>query len=338
MLEKLTETLTKLQDNPMEAFKWLVEEEKKLKNTILSNRPSTLLLIKYLEEKYKKEDLSAISENLQDFIEQKMKPSLTDRLLSDIQDPLDEIQKTFWSWESEIETLINEYADLFHKQPCDQKEVDTRLETHGIWTTKVIQLSASKDSSSDSNKTDVETPTVEEKTDVLAPDVQQIIKDVKIEKSFANIKEIKHDGKIILAATWESPYINKDALPDLIWFALAFYKKTWDALTINSCYRDLDHQEELHEKYKKWKWNLAAEPWKSGHNLWLSVDIHAGDRYSKELWWIEWLRDMAKQYNFSPIDSEDRHFDHKLFVDMKSNKEDRLALARKLNEEYKAVA
>lgn len=167
MLEKLTETLAKLQDNPMDTLKWLVEEEKKLKNTILSNRPSTLLLIKYLEEKYKKEDLSAISENLQSFIEERMKPSLTDRLLSDIQDPLDEIQKTFWSWESEIETLINEYADLFHKQPCDQKEVDTRLETHGIWTTKVIQLPASKDSPSNN---DAEITTVEEKTDVLDPE------------------------------------------------------------------------------------------------------------------------------------------------------------------------
>jgi hypothetical protein len=161
---------------------------------------------------------------------------------------------------------------------------------------------------------------------------------VEIRESFATIKEVKYEDKIILAATWESPYINKDALPDLIWFALAFHKKTWDALTINSSYRDLDHQEELHEKYKKWKWNLAAEPWKSGHNLWLSIDIHAGDRYSKQLWWVQWLREIAKQYNFSPIESEDRHFDHKLFVDMKSTKEDRLALAKKMNDEYKNVA
>jgi len=186
-------------------------------------------------------------------------------------------------------------------------------------------------------KITIETPKIE-KPESYSPEVQNIMKNISINWPFATIKEVKYEDKIILAATWESPYINKDALPDLIWFALAFHKKTWDALTINSSYRDLDHQEDLHKKYKKWKWNLAAEPWKSGHNLWLSIDIHAGDRYSKQLWWVQWLRDMAKQYNFSPIESEDRHFDHKLFVDMKSTKEDRLALAKKMNDEYKNVA
>jgi hypothetical protein len=138
MLEKLTETITKFQNNPMEALKGLMEEEKKLKTTVITNQPSTVLLVQYLQKKYTKEELDAVSWNLQNFIEQKMKPSLTDRLLSDIQDPLDEIQKTFWSWESEIEALINDYADLFHKQSCDQKKIEEWMTTHDI---QPLQLS-----------------------------------------------------------------------------------------------------------------------------------------------------------------------------------------------------
>lgn len=153
-----------------------------------------------------------------------------------------------------------------------------------------------------------------------------------------NIKQIQYNGNIILETVSSTPYIHKDALEDIVWFALEFYQKTGKPLTLNSSYRTVSNQQWLYNKYKSGKWNLAAKPGQSWHNLWLSIDIHSEDRYAWELGWIEWLRLLAKKYNFYPFDKEDWHFDHKKFVDMKTKKDvDRIALSKKIEKKYSSV-
>jgi hypothetical protein len=60
MLEKLTETITKFKENPMEALKGVIDEKQKLQNAVLANRSSTKILVETLEKKYTKEQISDI--------------------------------------------------------------------------------------------------------------------------------------------------------------------------------------------------------------------------------------------------------------------------------------
>lgn len=165
-------------------------------------------------------------------------------------------------------------------------------------------------------------------TVALSSELQKIRETIEVKKSFAKIKKVKNaDGKVILECTAKTPYINEKALNDVLWLADAFFKKTGKPLSLNSVYRTIDHQKEL----KKKNTVPTAEPGKSWHNLGLSMDINDGDRYEKAIGWIQGFRDLAKQYHFNPIASEDWHFDH----DTLSKKPtERLNLAQSLDHEF----
>lgn len=167
-------------------------------------------------------------------------------------------------------------------------------------------------------------------TVALSSELQKIRETIEVKKSFANIKKVKNaDGKVILECTAKTPYINEKALNDILGLADAFFKKTGKPLSINSAYRNIDHQKAL-RKINKNKNIPTAEPGKSWHNLWLSIDIHDGDRHEKTLGGIQGFRDLAKQYHFNPIKSEDWHFDHETLP--KST--ERLDLAQSLDQEF----
>lgn len=162
---------------------------------------------------------------------------------------------------------------------------------------------------------------------MLTPTLKAIREKIEIHEDFANIKEIKNaDGKKILECTAETPYINLKALDDLLAFADAFYQKTGQALTLNSAYRTIDHQKKL----KATNQVPTAEPGESGHNLGLSIDIEKNDKNEKAVGWLQGFRELAKQYNFNPIKSEDWHFDH----DVLPKPDERLAIAQSLDHEF----
>lgn|GEM_PF-3284710 len=60
------------------------------------------------------------------------------------------------------------------------------------------------------------------------------------------------------------------------------------------------------------------------------MDINDGDRYEKVIGGLQGFRDLAKQYHFNPIKSEDWHFDHETLP--KST--ERLDLAQSLDSEF----
>lgn len=153
--------------------------------------------------------------------------------------------------------------------------------------------------------------------------------------SLTNIKEVKdNQGNVILESKGESPYIHADAVWDLIWLSLIYYKKTNTPLILESWYRTIDHQEKL-KKQNESKNVPTADAGYSGHNLGYSIDVSKNSRYEQKIGWVKWLQKIAKKFNFNPISTEDRHFDHKIFVDTYyKDKEARLPLAQKINEEY----
>lgn len=162
-----------------------------------------------------------------------------------------------------------------------------------------------------------------------------IIDKLETKWNLTKIDKIKdQNGKIVLECKWKTPYINSKIASDLIWFALMYYKKTWSKFIIESAYRTIEHQEDLKQDNKK-TWTPTADPGYSWHNLWYSIDISKSSRYSKKVWWISWLKKIAKIFNFHPISSEDWHFDHKEFVDnYYKNKDARLDIAQNLDESY----
>lgn len=173
------------------------------------------------------------------------------------------------------------------------------------------------------------TPTTTSTSEIYSqdPEIKAIRNSIEIKWTFADIKEVKNSAwQIILECKWATPYINPEALDDLLWFAVEFFQKTWNALTISSAYRTIENQRK--QKAEKW-WN-AAEPGFSGHNLWLSMDLEWADRYSSQVWWINWIRELAKKYNFYPLASEDRHFDYKTLP----NPGNRLAQAEILDKRF----
>ena len=162
---------------------------------------------------------------------------------------------------------------------------------------------------------------------VLSPALKAIREKIEIHEDFANIKEVKNaDGKKILECTAETPYINVKALDDLLAFADAFYQKTGQALSLNSAYRTIEHQKKLKANNKA----PTAEAGESGHNLGLSIDIEKNDKNEKAVGWLQGFRELAKQYHFNPIKSEDWHFDH----DVLPKPDDRLAMAKSLDTEF----
>ncbi len=137
----------------------------------------------------------------------------------------------------------------------------------------------------------------------------------------------------IIKWTWRTPYIHKKAAADLIWVALLFHKKTKKPLILSSAYRTIEHQQEL--KKQNAKKNIpTADPGYSAHNLWLAIDIEKWSRYNTTIWWIAVVRKVMKMFNFSPIESEDRHFEHKEFDNYREDREKRLALAQTMQKKY----
>lgn len=163
--------------------------------------------------------------------------------------------------------------------------------------------------------------------------LQKTKESVEVKWNLANIKEVKNmDGNTILECKWATPYINVNALEDIIWFAQEFYEITGDALSINNSFRTISYQDKL----KKMKWDNAAESWKSWHNLWLSIDMDRTDRYDPQNGWLKWMEALAEKHNFSrTIASEDWHFDHKSLT---NNPNERLAMAKTIDKNLKSTA
>lgn len=174
----------------------------------------------------------------------------------------------------------------------------------------------------------------EEKT-YIQTNIKQSVEALKQKWSLTDITQIKDmQGNRVLQCNGETPYINTEVIYDLAGLALLYYKKTGTPLIIESGYRTIDHQQQLKQDNKK-SWVPTADAWYSGHNMWYSLDMSKETRYADKIGWVKWLQDIAKTFNFYPISSEDRHFDHKKFVDTYyDNKEARLPLAQKIDQEY----
>lgn len=162
-----------------------------------------------------------------------------------------------------------------------------------------------------------------------------IVDKLQTKWNLTKIKKIKDkEWKIVLECRWQTPYINSKVASDLVWFALMYYKKTWSKFIIESWYRTISHQEDLKKKNKKLR-IPTADPGYSWHNLWYSIDISKDSRYNKKIWWVEWIKKIAKIFDFYPISSEDWHFDHKEFVDnYYDDKNSRLNIAQNLDSSY----
>lgn len=230
---------------------------------------------------------------------------------------------------------LKEYLDLNKDNKIQLESLAAEIKK---WTTVEKAIITNSTAAPTTNP---EVPTVPTaKTDVLpvaptpiietqSPNTEiKIIKNsIEIKWDFATIKEVKNsDWKIILECKWESPYIHIDALDDVLWLSQIFFQKTWNPLTLSSAYRTIEHQKKL----KAEKWDQAASPWESWHNLWLSIDIEWWDRYSKEVWWIKWMKELSKKYNFYPLSTEDWHFDYKTLPDA----DNRLAQAQVLDRDF----
>lgn len=164
---------------------------------------------------------------------------------------------------------------------------------------------------------------------------KSIVEKLETKWDLSKIDEIKDlDGNVVLKCLGKTPYMNSKAASDLIGLSLLFYKKTGHEFSIESAYRTIGHQKELKEKNKKTK-IPTADPWYSWHNLWYSIDVDDKSRYSRKIWWVDWLKKIALMFDFNPISSEDWHFDHKEFVDnFYKEKEARLPLAMQYNKEF----
>lgn len=182
--------------------------------------------------------------------------------------------------------------------------------------------------------------------DYVSNNANYVIENLKIKWELAKIKNIKDkDWNEVLNCTWATPFVNKKAAEDLVWFALLFYKKTGKTFSLSSAYRTMSHQEHLlKENANKWyvnpqgkriKWVPTSNPWYSGHNLWYSIDINNPSGSSSNIGGVSWLQKIAKMFDFNPISSEDWHFDHQIFVDNYYNdKEARPIIAENLENSF----
>jgi len=99
----------------------------------------------------------------------------------------------------------------------------------GSWSDKLTysgyeNLKTIKDSSLEVTQGDI---------DYVNEHSKYIVDNLTIKWELAQIKDIKDkDWNLVLDCTWSTPFINKQAAEDLIWFSLLFYKKTWKPLNI----------------------------------------------------------------------------------------------------------
>jgi len=165
-------------------------------------------------------------------------------------------------------------------------------------------------------------------------EAKYIIEKLQKQSGFPYIKEITNQQwEKILQCSGETPYIHPKAAADLVWVALLFHKKTKLPLAVSSAYRTIEHQERLKKENKK-KNIPTADPGYSAHNIGLAIDIERWSRYNRKMWGISAVRKVMKMFNFSPIDSEDRHFEHKEFDKYREDREKRLDLAQAMQEKY----
>ncbi|MDD3262695.1 MAG: M15 family metallopeptidase [Candidatus Absconditabacteria bacterium] len=196
----------------------------------------------------------------------------------------------------------------------------------------------------------------QEDIDNVNNEVPKIIEKIEIKGGFADIKEIKHNGKVIAKCMGKTPRINKEALEDFVGFLFLFNQKTNKKMVITSAYRTQKHQEELVEQnkepreYRDAQGNKivgqvpTAEVGYSGHNQGLSIDLQDNILWNlrtTELKNLRGLQELAGKFNFNKIDSEAWHFDHQLFTEQlaqeKSNdkkRDDRFAQSQQLDQNY----
>lgn len=177
----------------------------------------------------------------------------------------------------------------------------------------------------------------EEEIEYVKENAKSIVEDLEVKWALSKIDKVKDkEGNVILKCAWTTPYINSEVAADLVWLALVFYKKTGKAFTLTSTYRTIAHQTALKIKNKA-TWVPTADPGYSGHNLWYSLDITDDTRYDKTIGWVAGLKKIAAMFDFHPISSEDRHFDHSLFVDKYyKDKAARLPIAQSIDKEFTA--
>jgi hypothetical protein len=192
----------------------------------------------------------------------------------------------------------------------------------------------------------------------LVDSVPTIIEKIKVKWELANIKDVKYNNESIIKCEWDTPYINKKAMKDVIWFWLLFHKKTWKTLNIASSYRTQAHQERLvaenatEREYRDGNGDIqngkvpTAPVGYSWHNQWLSIDINSNllsDLNHTDLKSLKWLQELAGIFNFNSISSEAWHFDHQSFSDQlvwedvgNVEKGKRFAESTKMDESYQA--
>ena len=101
-----------------------------------------------------------------------------------------------------------------------------------------------------------------------------IVEKLQTKWVLTKIKEIKNKNwEVILNCKWTNPYVNSQAVVDLIWLSLLFYRKSWESLVINSWYRTVAQQAAAAAKNPD-RSKVAAAGY-SAHNLWYaSIAYH----------------------------------------------------------------
>ncbi|HKL43730.1 MAG TPA: D-alanyl-D-alanine carboxypeptidase family protein [Candidatus Absconditabacterales bacterium] len=194
--------------------------------------------------------------------------------------------------------------------------------------------------------TDTNIEITQEDVDFVNQHAPYIVENLQIKGELAKIKNIKNkEGEMILDCKGLTPFVNKEAAADLVGVALMFYRKTEKKLNISSAYRTMKHQAKLvrenaNKRYTnpqgvRVKGIPTAKPGESGHNLGYSIDIERASRYSNEIGGVSGLQKIMGMFNFSPISSEDRHFDHKIFVDnFYNNRSERPMIAQNVENSF----
>ncbi len=105
----------------------------------------------------------------------------------------------------------------------------------------------------------------------------------------------------------ENAKVSNEMLPDLAKFAVLFHELTGKPLVITSAYRTIDHQKKLYANSRP---GMAAQPGNSNHNTGHAIDIGDVSFQNTKLGGLAGFRLLARNCNFTKIDSEDWHFDH----------------------------
>lgn len=164
------------------------------------------------------------------------------------------------------------------------------------------------------------------KAPALAAAVESFEGDPRL-KNIDNLRLPAPDYDVYLECKHNPPFINANALADLITMALIYHTQTGEPLVLDNSYRTESQQAHL-LKVNGPKGVPTAPVGESNHNTGHALDIDEESRYNASIGGVAGLRYIAQKCNFKPLASEDWHFDH-----VTSQKgAQRIALSEALNE------